>query len=59
MGQDDQIRQGQDSRASVTDESFRQMLAADRRNERRLAWGELAVLAVVIAIVLAWLQFVV
>lgn len=41
----------------MKDESFRRMLAADRRSERRLAWSELAVLALVAAIVFARLQF--
>jgi len=57
MGQDDQVRQGEDSRSDLTDESFRRMLVADRRNERRLAWGELAVLAIVVLVAFARAQF--
>lgn len=63
MGQDDEIRQGANSRAGVNPrlddsaDAFAQQLAADRRTERRLAWRELIALGVVLAIVLARLQF--
>jgi hypothetical protein len=42
---------------SNSGDAFEQQLAADRRTERRLAWRELIALGVVLAIVLARLQF--
>lgn len=69
MGQDGEIRQGANPRPSLnprpgvnpgpsnSGDAFEQQLAADRRTERRLAWRELIALGVVLAIVLARLQF--
>lgn len=57
MGQDDEIRQGANPGLGTSGDTFRQLLAADRRSERRLAWREVIVLCIVLAVVLARLQF--
>jgi hypothetical protein len=57
MGQDDEIRQGAHSGADASGDAFRQLLTADRRTERALLWREMFALGVVLAIVLARLQF--
>jgi len=57
MGQDDEIRQGANPGLGPPDDTFRQLLAADRRTERGLLWRELIALAVVLAALLLRLRF--
>jgi hypothetical protein len=47
MGQDDQVRKGQDSGEMTADKVFDTLQYRDMRNERRIFWSELAIIVVV------------
>lgn len=55
MGQDDQVRQSQDSDLKSEASVFARLTAEDTRREKRLFWSELGLAAVVIILVAAYL----
>ena len=55
MGQDDQIGQSQDSDLTSAASAFARLTAEDTRQEKRLFWSEIAIAAVIAALVAAYL----
>ena len=57
MGQDGQIRKSATPEMTPAQTSFEELLAADKRAERRLFWGEIAALIATIALMLWRLSY--
>lgn len=48
MGQDDQVRKGENSTELMSSNDFDDMQSHDRANETRILWSEVGVLAVMV-----------
>ena len=55
MGQDDQIRKGEDAAEMTAERTFEMLQTRDARNERRIFWSELVIIAIVALLVTAYL----
>jgi hypothetical protein len=55
MGQDDKVRQGEDTNLKSSESLYDKLLAEDATSERRVLWSELAIVALIAFLAIAYL----